>query len=274
MRTEFIDINQISQDLFSIDSDENLMMFCKEFLFSRNNGKSRNVSRIENRIIQGMMLEEFISQFTSYKESIIYECVFKPYRRRHIKKTLKKDLVRFKIEVESNKRVGLVTYSEQYIDELLDFVDSIINQADFNFRYESELSKKHFTMNSLKVYDFKGLRRDLVTNKLICPKTKTITLWNIFLQRHKKRVKINWIGGKGKLACFLKILKEEQAILDKYIYRISSEIFLINGHDHENLVHPKKKDFIIYKPLLEEIARRNIVPRKENDKTSIKSLNM
>jgi hypothetical protein len=176
----------------------------------------------------------------------------------------------FKIRFYQNKSLKKSTFANEYIEELIELQEKIHKHISSYGNSFSEINQTHFSLNPMKLYDIRGLRADLVNNNLISPKTKTVNLRQIFIYR-KNRVQINWIGGKNKLACFLKLMKGKDAFLNNYIYSIAKYIFTIEGNKIDNLVHPKSKDYKKYRDNISALIDQNICLKDKRNRSSFLS---
>ncbi|MCB0745005.1 MAG: hypothetical protein KDC67_13945, partial [Ignavibacteriae bacterium] len=103
----------------------------------------------------------------------------------------------------------------------------------------------------------KNLRSSLVTKKLISPNTNPLTLKNAFSDG--SHTKINWLGGKDQLGCFIKLLKDEKVITGQ-AHSAAKNIFTVNGDKISYLRTPPADETQNYVEMLKSIIRDNLLP--------------
>lgn len=126
--------------------------------------------------------------------------------------------------------------------------------------------KNYFTLSKGLKPSYEDLRNSLVSKSLISKTTNFRTLENAFTGLGTTSTKINWIGGKGKLGTFIKLLgqRENKVIIDNNHFEIAKNIFLDNGKTITSLREDKPKDAKNYIEELENIINLHFLSRKSN----------
>ncbi|GAB4160043.1 MAG: hypothetical protein Tsb0033_15420 [Winogradskyella sp.] len=104
-------------------------------------------------------------------------------------------------------------------------------------------------------------RNDLVDKKLICNQTNYLTLKKAFYDGSP--CKINWIGGKDKLGCLIKILKDKK-IIKGQAHRKARDIFNLDNEPILKLRNPKQEDTINYIDEFKDMVDTHFNPQLKN----------
>lgn len=250
------------ETIFFIDSDVSLMIYLsKRYMPDLPIIYAANLS-LEN--YQELYDQRFLEVFVNDLREECFDKFLFNYEWNFDSKNLDKDLIQkrveeYQVEVFRNAKKGLVDFSQPFIDEINTLLESIeiLNSLKASSDYKNQLGDlkgvTNFTINHKFGFRPKELRDTLVNYRLIDKRTRTDSLRLIF-QEKVKRKKINWIGGKDKLAYFLKLLKDRSIINENAIYKIAPYLFLLKEKEFNKISHPKYKDSYKYAELLDSIV--------------------
>lgn len=110
-----------------------------------------------------------------------------------------------------------------------------------------------FILNYDLHFSTSKLRKDLIKYRLIDKKQPSMIFHNIFRGAEINK-KVNWIGTKGELGLFIKLLKKYKYILNINPYVIAKNAFTIDNKTLTNLRDPKKTETKYYLEKIEKIV--------------------
>ena len=269
---DFSELYRISEKNFNkskdclIDEFDQTSLNYNEFLFDNWNQLLYNYlnSFYENE------LDENLISINEYLENVDIEFEIKKFSFNNFIDKIKLSIH----ELDTINQNGNINKFQElliniFIEKYNALLNSLVSKKYSNFFNEFTVNKKrstkkkfHFDLANGINPSFEGLRNRLVDEKLISNKTNYLTLENAFKSYGQSNVKIDWIGGKGKLGNFIKLLIKKEIITNHNHYKIAINIFSVDGKDIDNLRDTPDKESIKYIDLLEQIINKHFLPLK------------
>lgn len=240
-------IGQALDNLFFITSDERLEMFVSlNYAFDTGGWISEERPELYSDLVSEKFYDQFIKDFKGiqiktfeiyYKLESSKKIVSDSFTKKHL------DYIK---ELSLNKAKNKISFSEKYINSIQEFLESLSVRIEGSGVSSSGYTKDYFSLCDGVSFNAKDLRNSLILYKLIDSKSKEASFSNLFKGGFTGN-KINWlVNKKGRLQCFLFLLKEKKIVTDEFVYRIAKNVFTINNEDIIKLDTPKAKDYKNY----------------------------